>query len=287
MKRMAALSILFTLTLGAVCFASPSFAQSVSPAPTVTPPPLTLDISGTSEAEFTTQLNALQDTYRNQLTTYRSDEKTFQIDKDQYYKIQTLASLEEAVRQTRQVMLTRTDVLLTYLLISRLTLQNTKGIDTAVKSDALQQIDTLTNDLKTHRKSIEVSSDRTTLLSTATQFTPLAQRVTTLSKRISFLVGYGNLQTVDDKTVTIKQELQQQIEQSETDPLALASKRRGLDEVQRNLDQVKTPLVKVRTALDPKNKNQDALSYDVTAAFSTIYGGLSRSLSYLQELVKN
>ncbi|CAN5281171.1 hypothetical protein BH10PAT2_BH10PAT2_4300 [soil metagenome] len=287
MKRLAALSALFVLCMVSVVFVTPIFAQTTSPSPIVTPPPIQLDITGTSQSEYTKQLETLQVTYRNQLTTYRNDEKTFQIDKDQYYKIQTLASLEEAVRQTRKVMLIRTDVLLTYLDMSRLTLQNTKGIDTTIKSDALQQIDTLAVDLRLHRKTIEVASDRNSLLSTATQFVPIAQRVNTLSRRVSYVVGYGNLQTVDDKMLTIKKELQEDVEKSETNPLVLAEKKRGLDEVQRNLNDINPPLIKIRAALSPSARQSDLGNLDINKQFSTIYGGLSRSLSYLQELVKN
>jgi len=289
MKRLAALSIMCVLAGGVLSLARPALAQTTATStPVLTPAPISLDISGTSQADFTTQLTALQTTYRNQLTTYRDNEKTFQIDKDQYYKIQTLASLEEAVRATRQVMLTRADVLLTYLTISRLTLQNTKGIDTAVKTDALQQIDTLSSDLKDYRKTVDVSQDRTALLNTAIQFLTLNSRTTALSRRIYLLVGYGNLQTVDDKTFAIKQELQTQVEQTETDPLVLAQKKRGLDEIQRNLDQINPPLTKVRFALDPVNKNNSSVTgIDFNQNFTAIYGGLSRSLSYLQEIVKN
>ncbi len=290
MKRLAALSVLLSLSLGVLYFAGPVHAQDVTPSPAniVTPPPINLDLGGTSEADYKKQLDALQTTYRNQLTTYRSDEKAFQINKDQYYKIQTLASLEAAVRQTRQVMLSRLDVLNTYLQIAKLTLQNTKGIETSVKSDQLQQIDILSDDLKTHRKNVEQASDRNSLLGVAVQFASLAPRIDATSTRVSYLVAYGNLQTVDDKTSTIKQELQQQIEQTETDPLKLAAKKRGFDEVQRNIDDVNPALLSVRAALNPTSKNQqDLANANLPGKFASIYGALSRSLSYLQELVKS
>lgn len=285
MKRLAALSAL-CIVLSVFVFALPVSAQ-VTPSPSFSPAPINLESGGLSEAEYSKQLNALQVTYRNQLTTYRSDEKAYQVAKEQYYKIQTLASLEEAVRKTRQVMLTRLDVLETYFTISKLMMQNQKGLDTAVKNDALQQIDIMIDDLKTHRKNVESSSDRTLLLTTAGQFVTLGNRIKTLSNRIASLIGYGRLQTVDDKMIAIKQELQQQTEQEEKDPLLLAQKKRGLEEVQRNLDEVNTTILKVRNTLSLSKSNQNISTSAVSKDLSTIFAGLSRSISYLEELVKS
>ncbi len=294
MKRLPAVICLFLLSLGLLAgysrvqaqdttqFSVPVAADQV----VVTPAPINLT-GGISDADFTTQMDALKVTYRNQLGIYRTNEKSFQIAKDQYYQIQTLAALEEAVRATRQVMLSRADVIQTYFTMAKLTLGNTKGIETDVKTKTLQDLDTLSTDLKVHRAAVAAASDRTGLLAVATEFDGLGDRVNSLSTSISYLVAYGRLQTVSDKTSTIKQELLQQIEQAETDPLKLAEKKRGLEEVQRNLDQVNSPLLKIRTALNPKTATNSQINSNTMANdFSDIYSGLSRSLSYLQELVK-
>ncbi len=291
MKRLPAIMfalVLLSLVSGQVVSTVQAQMSTPDPmvSPIITPAPINLT-GGISDAEFNKQMSGLQVTYRNQLTTYRADEKTFQVAKDQYYQIQTLASLEEAVRSTRQAMISRLDVIQTYFLMAKLTLENTKGIETDVKSDTLKQLDTLTTDLKIHRAAVAASSDRTGLLAVATEFATLSPRISDLSQKISMLVTYGRLQTVDDKATTIKQELKNMIDQTETDPLKLAEKKRGLDEIQRNLDQVNTLLVNIRTTLNPKLNSNSANSRSISDDFSNIFGGLSRSISYLQELVKN
>ncbi len=305
MKRLAALTVLtvITLVLGAnllqvkaqvnsqlnssTVVLSPTDSPSSGTAPLM-PPVTSGDAAGLTAADYATQLTTLQTTLISQLTTYRSDAQAFQTSKDQYSQIHTLAALEEAVRMTRQVMTTRAEVLQTYLATARLTLQYTKGIDTQTKAASLLQLDQLVSDLKLHQLAIANASDRTSLLGVATQFLIFNKRITAFSNQVSLLVSYGNLQSVDDKMLTVKQDLQTQIQQVVTDPLLLAQKQRGLDEVQRNLDQINPTLQTDRAKLDPANAiNQNIQASFFAADFSTIYGGLSRSLSYLQELVKN
>ena len=152
----------------------------------------------------------------------------------------------------------------------------------------MAQLDQLIADLKKHQTRVDTSIDRSTLLLAAVEFSNLSPRITDLSTSISYLVIYGNLQAVYDKTVSVKQDLQASIQQTEQDPLLLAQKNRGLDEVQRNLDQVNLTLVKIRAELNPQNPEAASLnSTTIFGDFSTVYGGLSRSESYLQELVKN
>jgi len=266
-------------------------AQELTPSALVKSVPINVPnvpSGGVSQAEYNSQMNALKVTYRNQLGIYRTDEKTFQLAKDQYYQIQTLASLEEAVRSTRQVMLSRLDVIQTYFTMAKLTLENTKGLETDVKAVTLKDLDSLSTELKIHRAAATAASDRTGLLAVTTEFAGLDPRISTLSNKLSYLVAYGRLQTVGDKTSTIKKELQEVVEQTETAPLKLAERKRGLDEVQRNLNQVDQLLVKMRSQLNPVlNKDNNISSTNISADLSIIYGGLSRSITYLQELVKN
>lgn len=285
MKIRAALIVFFLLMAGFFVGQKLVYAQVPSASDSSS---ISASASESAATQATaTQLANLQATYRNELTIYRSDEKTFQVAKDQYYQLLTLASLDEAVKQTRQVMLTRLDVLQAYFAIVRVTFANTKGIDPSVKTSLLANLDALVADLKTHQQQVSAATDRPSLLDVATKFSFLSPRILYLSDQISDLVTYGNLQTVFDKMSIIKHDFQTQFPQFITDPLLLAQKQRGLDEVQRNLDQINQPLVKIRTILNPANPNQNLNSANLSTDFSTIFGGLSRSESYLQELVKN
>jgi hypothetical protein len=234
------------------------------------------------------QLQTLHDKYRDQLATYRNDERRYDVAKEQYTQLGTLASLEESVRATRQVMLSRIILIHTYFDLLKLQLANTKGIDLNMKNAQLQLLDTALQIIQKHQTKVEKAVDKDGLIAMEAEFATFGADLDVVAQLTRNMITYGNLQSVYDKTRTVTNEIIDQVQKSETNPLTLAEKKRGFTEINRNLDAVGEVLTSIRTALqkqqnDPKNGN--SLS-DGDSQLNDIYGGIARSLSFLDEVLK-
>ncbi len=234
------------------------------------------------------EIAALKNTYRDQLGIYRNDERAFVIAKEQYTKLQTLAALEEAVQATRKVMISRGQVLETYLKLLKLTLQQTTGIEIALKGKQMEELDELLLTLKSFNGKVDTSTERSKIAERVTEFVPLTKDIQNASYHSLSLITYGRMQTTYDKTLAIKQEVSDHIEKNEQNALKLGEKRRGLLEIDRNLAQLNTQLLKTRQTIEKKDRDNTESSYDSVADdMSDIYAGLLKALGFLRETLRN
>jgi hypothetical protein len=285
MRRVTAqlLLIAFLFAQGTV----PVLAQaaSASPAPVVSAPPSVQQQENAASTDA--KIAEVRTTYRNFLSIYRNDEKNFQIAKSQNVQLNTLASLEGAVRATRQVMLSRDDVLISYLMLLQLNLAQTKGIDISLKNSQLSAIDAVVKDVKKHRLGVDAAVDRSKILTMVTDFIPLQKTVQNSAYKTLTLITYGRMQTVYDKTQAIFQEVQQTTESEEKDALRLAEKKRAFEQIKRDLEGVDGQLKNVKNYISQNESefSQSSLS-QVTEDLGEVYGSLSLAISHLQEVVK-
>lgn len=243
-----------------------------------------------SPSPESTELANLRAKYRTELSIYRTDEREFSIAKEQYLKLQTLAALESSVQATRKVMLSRTAVLQTYLEILRLMVSNTSGIDVDEKAALIQQLGNGIDRLKTHQQRVEQAVDRNLILASVQDFNTFNTAVVDISYKSLSYIAYGRLQTVYDKTVSVKAEVLANVEKEEQNGLRLGEKRRALEEIDRSLASTKQNLDAVRSTFQPTQAGRvqtfDASSYGNTIEkLSTVYAELYRNLSFLREVV--
>lgn len=267
--------------------------DQVSPAPVASPETSASPTTNTvpSPLPENDQLIQLREKYKTELSIYRTDEQEFNIARAQYLQLQTLASLETSVKATRKVMLSRTAVLQTYLQMLKLMLSSTSGIDVEEKNKLLQDLDSGIERLITHQKMVEQAVDRSAILNSVIDFNTFNAAVTNVSYKTLSYIAYGRLQTVYDKTLTVKAEVLQHVEAQEQNGLKLGEKRRALDETDRSLAATKTSLDNVRKTFLPRQTGQeqkfDTNSYGQTVALlSTIYADLYRNVAFLREVIK-
>ena len=145
------------------------------------------------------ELSEKQTLYRDEINVYRNAERTFDVSKEQYLKLGTLASLEEAVSSTRNVLLARSKVLITYLELLRDELANQHGVNLTEKDDALERLDTQLLFLKEHQDAVLLANDRDQLLNVVIVFGEQRELIEDAAYRSRSLVAIGKVQTVNDK----------------------------------------------------------------------------------------
>lgn len=237
------------------------------------------------------ELANLREKYKTDLSIYRTDERDFTLAKSQFQKLQTLASLEVAVKATRKVMITRSIVLQDYVQILKLIVQDTAGIDVAEKAALIKQLESANDRLKTNQVLAEQAIDRESVQVAALDFAKFGEAVSALSYKSMSYINYGRLQTVYDKMVTVRDEVTLHVNSEESNGLKLGEKRRALDQITRNLEITKQSLDQLHTTFLPSRTGQEADfeagAYPRTVqTLSTIYADLYRNLTFLREVVK-
>lgn len=282
------ISVITALSLFCLLLPGVAFAQSATPTPKATPAVTSSPQPSASPApSLKEQMAALRQTYRGQLATYRTDEKQYQIAKEQYLQLQTLASLEEALKATRKAMISRSDLLETYFTMLKVTLIETKGIDLATKTSQIEKIDNTIGELKQHRLQVEKALDRTQILAVQASFSKLLPQIEESTYKTLMLITYGNAQSMYDKTLAVTRELADEMDKTEKNPLVLAEKRRGFEEIGRTLSQVDQQLKDINTRINEDRDHYTENDFNaVVDSLEEVFSGLSRSVSYLGEVIK-
>lgn len=225
--------------------------------------------------------------YRGQLEIYRAQEKTFSIAQDQYRKLQTLDSIEQAVRSTRQAMLSRDQVLFTYLTLLKLRLIDSEGVEISYKQTLIERIDALLTQLQQHHAKTLKEFDRQRINTLSDEFIPIGADIkTTVSHALSAL-NLGKLQSVYDRSVLLFDEIQAEVTNTEG-ALTAAEKQRSITEIQRTLDTTSTNLKKITAKVGQRmaDKSEIYAESDLIGDLNTTYSLLSKILGFFSELLK-
>lgn len=233
------------------------------------------------------QLNDLRNTYHGQLTQYRDDERNYTIAREQYAQLQTLASLEEAVKGTRKVMISRATLLETYYQMLLLSMDSATGVEVPLKNDQLQLLDSVYKGIKAHRANVEKASDRTSIDAMELEFAELARPIQLTAYRTLMMIAYGRAQSLYDNTLVVSRDFASQIDEEEKNPLVLAEKWRGFEEIGRTLRETDAQLKELEGTLKGDDKSFTESTYNrFTENLQEVYGSLSRTITYLDEIIK-
>lgn len=263
--------------------ATPSATPGTSPAPSGSPLP--------SPSPENVALTNLREKYKTDLSIYRTDERDYNLAKQQYNNLQTLAALEAAVKATRKVLLSRATVLQDYLGILQLMVTDTSGIDVAEKAELLTDLKNTADRMKVHQTVVEQAIDRDSILTAVKDFNEFSKGTTSISYKALSYINYGRLQTVYDKMLSVRDEVSIQVASLEKNGLKQGEKQRAMDEINRNLASTKTQLDNVHKTFVANQFGTKAQfdngSYVQTVnSTSAIYAELFRNLSFLREVIK-
>ncbi|MBD3279197.1 MAG: hypothetical protein GF390_00615 [Candidatus Pacebacteria bacterium] len=238
-----------------------------------------------TEVKPVVDLSAQHQLYRDQVENYRQKHKAYVIAKDQFKAHETLASIEAAVNATREVMLARQQVLISYLELLQLELQQTHGIELTHKQAAETSISALIVELKLYQDLVKQSNNRQQLQERTSEFSDLAEQLKATGYYTLSLLKLGQLQNVYDQTIALKIDLVEQVlaDQTELEP----AKQRAVAETEQFLSTVDQELKNQWTQLDNKQIKQINSNFyqQLTKKLNPVYADLAKSLSYLEELL--
>ena len=230
------------------------------------------------------ELEALRDTYRAQLEAYRDQERQHLIAKEQYNQLKTLTALETAVNTTRQVLITRAEVLDTYVTMLRLTLQDQPGVEVSRKEKLLIELDSLRVSLAQHKAQVEQATERTALAQVAQDFIPLGKSIESKSYHVQSAITLGRLQTVFDKSLALSGRLK---EHALTDASSIQQSRRerAFAETERTVENIRQQLISSELEVQKEEGHSRSQYARFSTTLNPIYANLSQLLSYLEEVL--
>jgi hypothetical protein len=230
------------------------------------------------------RIASLQQLYAQQLEAYRASERQYQLAKSQHAHLQSLTSLEEAVKATKAAMQRRADVLITYEDLLYATLQDTLGLELSYKEFQSKQLEQTVAALRKHRQALDSADSRDLLREMTLEFVELFKLVQEDSERTRSMIVLGRMQSVYDKSQLIRQDIKKLQESYEVSALKKAERERAYTEIDR---QFQTTNASLRTVREEIGLERNRASYSsVSTKLSTISSSIGRILSYLDEVLR-
>jgi hypothetical protein len=234
---------------------------------------------------LTTQIADVRATYRSQLEAYRTAERQYLLTKEQFLKLNTLASLEEAVKATRAAMVARDQVLTSYLTLLRLTLIDATGVNLTQKEPTLVELDAVLVSLATHTQTVTAASDRYQLTQAAQEYVTLGPKIEAVAYQTLSILSIGELQTVYDKSLVLNQEIETELS-SKTD-VKSAERQRALTEIKRELSEVQAAFTEANELVEKEQRKFTQSFYNrLGKNLGSVYVGLSQTLTHMAEVLK-
>lgn len=229
----------------------------------------------------------IQAQYRDEIGAYRDSERTFEVAREQYAKLGTLASLEQAVSGTRNVLLARSKVLITYLEILKNDLELQHGVNLAQKDEVLERLETQLAYLKKHQDAVLLANDRDAILAVVTDFELNAVAVEDAVYRARTLTAIGKVQTVNDKVRALLADIQKEHAKEETTSLIASRRERAYAETTKHIDDTEAALIKIIDedySRGGKLFNKSRFT-QFSDQLSVPYVNAQKSLGFLEELL--
>ncbi|MCB9812934.1 MAG: hypothetical protein H6772_00870 [Pseudomonadales bacterium] len=226
--------------------------------------------------------------YRDQIEAYRNSAKEFNVAQSNYFNVQTLTALEDAVNATRQAMKDRSKVLITYLELISATLEDTAGVEISLKDQSLKQIESLIITLRLHQDDIDLSKDRNAVNLLADSFEIFVEPYNQITYKALSLIRIGQMQAVYDVSILIDEDIKESKVNSEVGAVIQAKRDRAYQEIQRNFLEINNEFSELNNKIiNGDEENFGRLFYErILRDLEPIYIQLSKSLDHLEELLK-
>lgn len=247
-----------------------------------------LFLTAFSRAWAQTPFDQAKKAYIATLNTYREKEQAFSIAHEQYLQVQTLASLEETTRASRDVQLARIDTLLAYFQTLDTYLGDIKGLDITQKTAQQKAIQQRIGELQQLLIEVTNATDRVQLDAASLKYTKNQEVYTGTAYAALALSKIALLQSSIDQLNVVSDQLRAMIAAPDVSATTRTQKERGLDELSRTLDGAKTAIKQAQQLVEQSGTTKLELS-TFMRTIDTLNGGYAKILqaeNFVRELAK-
>ncbi len=242
------------------------------------------------KAQASATIAELRGLYKSQIEVYRTSEQQYNIAKEQHARLQTLSSLEEAVRATREALLNRSRVLVTYTQLITVTLEDIPGVDLAQKQRALVRLENVEEKLLKHQDAILNTQTREQIAVQADVFAAMQKELEAALYLGLALISQGNVQTVYDQALIVHRDIQNFHLTATASALVDAERQRAHAETTRNFGLISEQLSTILVAVVGQSEEFDAYNKSTFGRMlddlEAPYIALTQLIGYLEELTR-
>ena len=234
------------------------------------------------QANYEQAISQTQSLYRQELENYRSLERNQLIAADQYVSLNTLAALEDLVKQTKDLAISRNLVLKYYFTLLQLNLDGAPGVELALKNEYLTNLNQAIAFLETHQQQLEQANSREEVQAALVVFEQLGDPES-FAEQVLGILAIAQLQAIYDLALPLKNDLDDFLaKQRQADQSALERASQQTDQVLAEAG------VSLRTLWveDGDNNGLRRIYQRPTEKLNPIYVTLSQSLVYFEELLE-
>lgn len=224
------------------------------------------------------QVEISRNDYIQKLNDYRAKESQFFVATEQYKQIQTLASLEDAVKASKDVQLARIDTLTAYFQTLRDTMVTLKGAEVTKKSTQTTNLQNIIVELGAMRADITKAQDRIALDNTSAKYASRNSAYIASAYSALSLIKVSNIQSATDQLGLLTSQVFDQLQVSSPSATVLSAKQRSYDELSRTIIDIKTVLLEVMKRIEDLNQQNSFNS----SGYSQIVDALGQSFSKLR-----
>ena len=240
-------------------------------------------IESSQSIDIESQRQVFRQQYRIQIQAYQEMYRQFSVVKSQFQKLETLASLEEAIVGTREVMRARDELLIAYLDLLYFELQVSPSYQEETKQEFLNRITQLKNNLVTFNQLVLNSQDRQAIAERVVGFVALGEELQELSFQTRKIIFLGKFRASAGMAQQLTQEVKNTHEQFPVSALKQGERQRAYQE----LDSIETVVQSawdksILAYSDEKSYYADSYSRFVVT-LSPIQTGLIRWYALLEQ----
>lgn len=232
----------------------------------------------------------LETLYQALIEDYGVKARQFSLNRAQWYSIQTLRSLEEAVIATTAVLVARDKTLITYFELVLEVLEKTPGIELTLKQASKINITSRIEWLRQHELLTQRSADRDSVNLRADEFILEVEAMLAEARTALMLIRLGQLQTTFDRANSLYQRILDRNTANPGTSIQEVERRRAYAQVDIQRDGIQYQLRLARESLDERTAEHGRVEenyFSFIAALEVPYAQTSKYLSFLEELARD
>jgi len=231
------------------------------------------------KASEETALLTLREQYAGQFREYVQAEREAQLAISQFNQLQTLESLNTSIDATKDFLVIRDQVLITYLELIRTNVVNTLGIPVAQKELLNNDLLLIGQELENHMLQAQAITAKEDLVPVLVAFEPVAQQFTGIVEVSQNWMLYGRVRIAFDKTSSLFEFVKTELAQQDVSELEKARLDRDLAVITEQMDAADVALFELEQQLNT------GISYvGINEILLSPYSTISRALNFIEEV---
>ncbi len=226
----------------------------------------------------------LLDLYSKQVQSYQTVYRSYTLATVQYDKLLTLTALGELVNSTKETMLKRGDVLVTYIDILYLELRFVQNVDPTIKQDLLRRLEKFHEVFLNQQVLITNSQDYQAINERAAAFEELIIEFERLSIEAKEVINKAKIVRADELSRKFYQQINENYQATPAAGFQAVERQRAKEEIDKAYDQLAVLWSKLdKLALDDKRTASQGWYSQILSSLSALQNQLLIIYSYLEE----